>query len=140
MLLTLALRNIWRIVGLAGGAPADISAIVSTPTASTHSAFTSALACAAREPIVPATFPPTLPVTLATAEAATAVPTEVFMVEVKSPLVGAFVRLVAVVAVVTVATVVPLRPTVVVGLPTLPQSSPASPVVLTSSVRPSTVG
>ena len=41
---------------------------------------------------------------------------------------------------VAVLIVVPLSPTVVVGLPTFAQSTPASPVALTSSVRAAVVG
>ena len=52
------------------------------------------------------TLPPTLPVTLATALAATAVPIDVFMVLVKSPFVGELVRFVTVVIVPAVIFVV----------------------------------
>ena len=104
--------------------------------------------------MLPVTLPPTLPVTLATALAATAVPIDVFMVAVKSPALGAFVRFVTVVIVpavmfvglatdvgnVTPAAAVTVCPaswsafavTRAVTLPTLPETLPVRlPVMLT---------
>jgi hypothetical protein len=77
-------------------------------------------------PTLPVTFPPTLPITLATADAATAVPILPFIVVVKSPLVGALVKLV---------TVVIVPPVILVGLATVegnvtPAIPPTLPVTL----------
>ncbi len=104
---------------------------------------------------------PTAPVTLATALAATAVPILVFIVAVKSPAVGAFVRFVAVVVVVTVVIVPavmfvvlasvafgnvivpeaeavcpPISFTLISGVPATPGVSQAVPSSLPMSIRP----